>query len=296
MSFPAWLEQAVFYQIYPQSFYDTNADGIGDLPGIIAKLDYLQELGITALWLNPCFVSPFQDAGYDVSDYYRVAPRYGTNDDLGRLFAEAGQRGIRVLLDLVPGHTSIEHPWFKESARHERNRYSDWYIWTDSVWAEAPRDLNVVRGLTERDGDYITNFFYCQPALNYGFANPDPRRSWEQPVDAPGPRAVREEMRRLMRHWLDRGAAGFRVDMAGSLVKGDPGGRATGEFWREIRAWLDREYPEAAMVSEWADPVAAIGAGFHLDFYLDWGSPGYGSLFRKTATWADGCEIGRAHV
>ena len=132
---PEWLEKAVFYEIYPQTFYDSNGDGIGDLNGIRQKLDYLQSLGITAVWLNPCFESPFMDAGYDVSDYYKVAPRYGTNDDLRLLFAEARLSGIRILLDLVPGHTSIEHPWFKASCRPERNPYSDYYIWTDSVWA-----------------------------------------------------------------------------------------------------------------------------------------------------------------
>ncbi len=101
-----WLEKAVFYEIYPQSFFDSNGDGIGDLPGILQKLEYLQYLGINAVWLNPCFASPFQDAGYDVSDFYQVAPRYGTNDDLRTLFAEARRLGIRILLDLVPGHTS----------------------------------------------------------------------------------------------------------------------------------------------------------------------------------------------
>jgi len=108
---PSWLKKAVFYQIYPQSFYDSNDDGIGDIPGIIAKLDYLETLGVTGLWINPCYVSPFQDAGYDVADYYKVAPRYGTNQDLKNLFTAAKNRGIRILLDLVPGHTSIQHPW-----------------------------------------------------------------------------------------------------------------------------------------------------------------------------------------
>ena len=130
----SWLDDAVFYEIYPQSFLDTNSDGIGDLPGIIARLDYVRELGCNALWLNPCFVSPFGDAGYDVADYCQVAPRYGTNDDLVRLFDEAHARGMHVLLDLVPGHTSIEHPWFRESAKAAPNELSGRYVWTDSVW------------------------------------------------------------------------------------------------------------------------------------------------------------------
>ena len=110
-----WLKDAVFYEIYPQSFQDTNADGIGDFQGIIDHLDYIKELGCNAIWMNPCFESPFGDAGYDVSDYYTSAPRYGTNEDLKRLFDEVHKRGMYILLDLVPGHTSVEHPWFKES-------------------------------------------------------------------------------------------------------------------------------------------------------------------------------------
>ena len=106
---PAWLDNAVFYEIYPQSFYDTNADGIGDFQGIIDKLDYIADLGCNAIWLNPCFASPFGDAGYDVSDYYTAAPRYGTNADLKRLFDAVHKRDMHLLLDLVPGHTSVEH-------------------------------------------------------------------------------------------------------------------------------------------------------------------------------------------
>ncbi|MBN1583557.1 MAG: glycosylase, partial [Anaerolineae bacterium] len=131
---PEWLEKAIIYEIYPQSFYDTNGDGIGDLPGVIAKLDYVQSLGANALWLNPCFESPFGDAGYDVADFYKVAPRYGTNEDLRRLFEEAKKHGIRVVLDLVAGHTSVECEWFKQSAKHKRNEYSDWYIWNTSLF------------------------------------------------------------------------------------------------------------------------------------------------------------------
>jgi maltose alpha-D-glucosyltransferase/alpha-amylase len=136
---PAWLENAVFYQVYPQSFRDSNGDGIGDLRGIIEKLPYLQKLGVTAIWLNPCYESPFGDAGYDVADFYKVAPRYGTNDDLRALFTEAHKLGIRVMLDLVAGHTSDQCEWFRQSQRHERNTYSDWYIWNDNVWDCSPQ-------------------------------------------------------------------------------------------------------------------------------------------------------------
>src|ERR1700759_5276136 len=111
---PQWLRTAVFYQVYPQSFYDSNGDGIGDLPGITAKLDYIHSIGCNAIWLNPIFESPFGDAGYDIADFYKVAPRYGTNDDFKTLCAEAHQRGLRVCLDLVAGHTSVVSHWFQE--------------------------------------------------------------------------------------------------------------------------------------------------------------------------------------
>jgi maltose alpha-D-glucosyltransferase/alpha-amylase len=278
---PKWIEDAVFYQIYPQSFYDTNGDGIGDIPGIIRKLDYLSELGVNAVWLNPCFASPFQDAGYDVADYCKVAPRYGTNADLVRLFEQARRRGIRICLDLVPGHTSVEHAWFQASCRQRRNRYSDRYIWTQSTWDPGALPLRFINGYGERDGAYAINFFYCQPALNYGFGQPDPRYPWQQPTDAPGPRATRADLKKIMHFWLQKGAAGFRVDMAYSLVKNDPGHEKTIELWQEIRDWLDRRHPEAVLISEWGNPSEAIAAGFHIDFMIHIGVPGFPSLFFK---------------
>jgi maltose alpha-D-glucosyltransferase/alpha-amylase len=281
---PEWLEKAVFYEIYPQTFYDSNADGIGDIPGIIEKLDYVQALGATAIWLNPCFESPFGDAGYDVSDFRKVAPRYGTNEDLKQLFDEANKRGMRVVLDLVAGHTSTEHPWFQESSRHERNPYSDYYVWTGSVWERGLPNMAPVRGMSERNAGYIPNFFYFQPALNYGFANPDPEYPWQQPVDAPGPQAVRQELLDIMKFWLDLGASGFRVDMAASLIKNDPGHRTNIRLWQGIRAWMEKDYPEAVLMSEWSYPERAIQAGFHIDFYIHFGTTGYTSLFRKNTS------------
>lgn len=286
---PTWLNKAIFYQIYPQSFFDSNADGIGDILGIRQKLDYLESLGVNAVWINPCFVSPFQDAGYDVADYYQVAPRYGTNADLKALFSEANQRGIRILLDLVPGHTSVEHPWFVESQKHARNPYSDYYVWNDSIWEPPQDDLPIVRGYGQRDGGYITNFFWFQPALNYGFAQTNPDHPWMQPVNAPGPQKVRQEIKDIMAFWLEMGASGFRVDMANSLVKRDPYKTETSNFWRSIRSWLSKNYPQAVLVSEWGNPAQAIPAGFHVDFLLGFGSPGWTSLFRKRGTggWRD---------
>ena len=277
---PKWLSSAVFYQIYPQSFYDSNGDGIGDIGGIIKKLDYVQSLGCNAIWLNPCFESPFNDAGYDVTDFCRVAPRYGTNADLRRLFSTARRRGIRVCLDLVAGHTSIDNPWFVQSCRPTKNKYSDWFIWTDDWARPTPLGFKFVNGFAPRNGSYLANFFCSQPALNYGFADPDPDYPWQLPIDHPGPRAVRREIIKIMRYWLDAGAAGFRVDMAASLVKGDDDAKMTSQFWRQVRTMLDHDYPDAALIAEWSDPTGAIKAGFHADFFLHFREPAYASLFR----------------
>ena len=176
----SWLKHAVFYEIYPQTFYDTNGDGIGDLPGVIEKLPYVKSLGCNAIWMNPCFDSPFKDAGYDVRNYYKVAERYGTNDDLVRLFEEAHKLGIRILLDLVPGHTSEEHEWFQASRQIEKNEFSSRYIWTKSVF-EGAQPLPFIAGEAERNGCYVLNYFKCQPALNYGFYQPN--QPWQEGVD-----------------------------------------------------------------------------------------------------------------
>ena len=277
VSAPKWLDNAIFYEIYPQSFMDTNADGIGDLQGIVDKLDYICELGCNALWINPCFVSPFGDAGYDVADYYTVAPRYGSNEDLKSLFEEAHRRGMHVLLDLVPGHTSVEHPWFKESLKAERNEYTDRYVWTDSIW-EEPQGMGCIRGISDRDGSCAVNFFSHQPALNYGFLNP--ARPWQQPMDAPGPRATLEELKNIIRYWMTVGCDGFRVDMAGSLVKHDTDSQGTIRLWQEVRDFLNEEFPMAAMVSEWGEPDKSLQGGFHMDFLLHFGPSHYNDLFR----------------
>lgn len=277
MSTPAWLKQAVFYQVYPQSFFDSNADGIGDLEGIVTKLDYLTELGVNALWINPCFESPFRDAGYDVSNYLSVASRYGDNAALERLVAEAHRRDIRVCLDLVAGHTSDQHPWFIESSRPETNEYSDRYIWTHSPWFTVDGDLRFISGTTDRTGAFAINFFAHQPALNYGFG--EPNRSYQQGYDEPGPCATRAALKEVMAFWLDRGVDGFRVDMAASLVKRDPYGIHIRRLWRDVRQWLDANYTERVLIAEWGEPERAIDAGFDVDFMLHFGVPGYDALF-----------------
>ncbi|MDR0759266.1 MAG: hypothetical protein LBF74_04055 [Treponema sp.] len=277
---PKWLEAAVFYEIYPQSFLDTNGDGIGDFEGIIRKLDYIKDLGCNALWLNPCFDSPFKDAGYDVRDYKKAASRYGTNDDLTRLFTEAHKRDMRVLLDLVPGHTSEEHPWFLESKNAEPTEYRNRYIWSDSWIYWGNSNIRFIAGEAERNGVYIINFFKCQPALNYGFLNP--AEPWQLPTDHPDVLATREALKEVMRFWLDAGCDGFRVDMADSLVKNDDADKSgVSAIWRDIRAMLDAGYPEAALVSEWSRPDCSLKNGFHMDFLLDHDGSGYRSLVRN---------------
>lgn len=281
---PDWLNRAIFYEIYPQSFKDSNGDGIGDLCGVIEKLDYIKDLGCNAIWLNPCFQSPFYDAGYDVEDYLTVAPRYGTNADLARLFAEAHRRDMHVLLDLVPGHTAITHKWFKESMKAAKNEYTDRYVWTDNVWI-APDGMACLRGISEREGACAVNFFSHQPALNYGFYKPDPEKKWQQSMDAPGPVATREAMKDVMRFWLQAGCDGFRVDMAGSLVKQDEDGKGTISLWQNICSFLKEEFPQAVMVSEWGEPDKSLAGGFDMDFLLHFGPSHYNDLFRCDNPW-----------
>lgn len=264
---PEWVNDAVFYEIYPQTFCDSDADGIGDLKGIISKLDYVKSLGANAIWINPFYESPFRDAGYDVSDYYKVAPRYGTNDDVKELFRAAHERGLHVIIDFVAGYTSIDHPWFKASAEPKPNKYTNWYIWTGKTWFEGQEKYrrNYIQGYSERDGNYFCSFFWHQPALNYGWGEPDSHQKWQLPTNHPDVMAVREEMKNVLRFWLDMGCDGFRCDMAGVLVKNDPKHKV-GEFWGEVRAMIDKDYPEAFLISEWSNPAVAIDCGFHADF------------------------------
>ncbi len=274
-----WLKTAVFYEIYPQSFKDSDGDGIGDVQGIIEKLDYIKELGCNAIWMNPCYDSPFMDAGYDVRDYKKVAARYGTMEDMKQLFEEVHTRGMHILLDLVPGHTSEEHPWFIESGKNEPNEYSDRYIWTDS-WFKRAEGLAYIAGERERNGAYIINFFKCQPALNYGFLNP--QEKWQKPIDHPACLATREALIDIMCYWLEEGCDGFRVDMADSLVKNDDEIKSgTCKVWSDMFEQVSERYPDAVFVSEWNNPESAIGrAGFQMDFFLDWYGNGYNLLMR----------------
>lgn len=276
---PQWLKNSVFYEVYPQSYYDTNGDGIGDLVGITQKLDYIKNLGCNAIWLNPCYDSPFMDGGYDVRDYKKVASRYGTNEDLENLFHVAHEKDMRIILDLVPGHTSDQNEWFIKSKEPTQNSLTNRYIWTNSVW-EAPPEYKMICGVTDKDANYMTNFFSSQPALNFGFAKIS-HPEWQLPTNHPDCLATVEALKDIMRFWLDRGCDGFRVDMADSLVKNEDDKVETAKIWKDIRQMLDKHYPDAVLVAEWCNPERAIvNAGFHADFYLDHYKNGYNVLFR----------------
>ena len=203
-----WWREGVLYQIYPRSFADTNGDGVGDLRGVIERLDYLEWLGIDGIWLNPVTVSPDADFGYDVADYEDVQPLLGTLADVGDLVAEAGGRGIRILFDIVPNHTSDRHPWFVDSRSSRDSRYREWYVWADPKPDGSPPNnwISVFGGpawtLDEQTGQhYLHNFLAEQPDLNW----------WNE--------EVREAFDRILRFWFDRGIAGFRIDVAHAIVK-----------------------------------------------------------------------------
>ena len=303
---PEWIRNAVFYDIYPSSFMDSDGNGIGDIPGIISKLDYVKSLGVDAIWMNPIFESGWFDGGYDIKDYFKVDPRFGSNADVKRLVEEAHKRGLKVCLDLVPGHSSNQAEWFIKSATEGPDgRYADYYIFSDMISAKDSADIIKRRALEDPDNSklgpwvpteeaktgkplngkyrgnfYLKNYYPCQPALNFGYANPDPSKPWQQPVNAPGPKAVRRELKNIMAYWFDLGVDGFRVDMAASLVKNDKDKKETMKLWKEMREWIDREYPGKVLISEWGVPEQALPAGFDVDFLLIHRSPGFKQLTR----------------
>jgi alpha-glucosidase len=206
----SWWRHGVIYHIYPRSFSDANRDGIGDLEGIRARLDYLAWLGINAIWISPCFPSPLVDFGYDVSDYCDIGPEFGSLADFDRLVADAQAKGIRILLDLVPNHTSDQHPWFLESRRSRDSAKRDWYLWRDPAPDGGPPNnwVSVFGGSpwewdTKTGQYYLHSFFKQQPDLN-----------WRNPE-------VRRAIHDVMRFWLDRGVAGFRIDVIQRILK-DP--------------------------------------------------------------------------
>lgn len=282
---PKWLRDGVIYQVYPSSYKDSDGNGIGDIRGVISELDYIESLGVRAIWFNPLFVSGWIDGGYDVIDFYRVDPRFGTNNDMVELIEKAHAKGIKVMLDLVAGHTSDKHPWFIQSSQDTNLQYSDYYIWSDRLPdAKAEKDLETMlkdpnymqntigkwmKSEYPRNKFYMKNFYACQPSLNYGYANPDPSRPWEQGVDAPGPKAVRQELKDIIAFWYGKGVDGFRVDMANSLVKNDKDKKEIMNLWREIREWSDKNYPDHVLMAEWGSPKYCLAAGYNIDMDLN---------------------------
>jgi alpha-glucosidase len=253
MSQPAWWQRGAIYQIYPRSFADSDGDGVGDLPGIRAHLDHLSALGVEAVWLSPIYLSPMADFGYDVADYCDVDPVFGSLEDLDRLIEDCHTRGIRVVLDWVPNHTSDQHPWFVASRSSRDNPKRDWYVWRDGAPGGGPPNdwLSCFRGVgkawTFDQGTgqwYLHSFLPQQPDLN-----------WDNPE-------LEAAMHDVLRFWLDRGVDGFRIDVvfriakdpllrdnAGSARRHDEDWETIGDRLRGIRRVAD-EYQERMLVGE----------------------------------------------
>ncbi|WP_033161674.1 glycoside hydrolase family 13 protein [Sharpea azabuensis] len=202
-----WWKDAVIYQIYPKSFKDSNGDGIGDINGIISKLDYLEKLGIDAIWLSPVYKSPQDDNGYDIADYQAIDTMFGTLEDMDRLISEAKTHHIRIIMDLVLNHTSDEHRWFQEAKKSKDNPYHDYYVWRDAQDGQLPNDMQSVFGgpaweyVEEVDQYYFHQFSVKQPDLN-----------WDN-------EAVKHELYDMINWWIDRGVGGFRLDVIDQIAK-----------------------------------------------------------------------------
>src|SRR5215468_4682742 len=203
-----WWQKAVIYQIYPRSFQDSNADGLGDLRGILDRVDYLQWLGIDAVWISPIYPSPMADFGYDVADYCNIDPMFGTLDDFDRLVEALHARGLRIILDYVPNHTSNAHPWFRESRASRDNPKRDWYIWRDPAPDGGPPNnwLSEFGGSAWEYDAATGQYFY------HAFLAAQPDLNWRNPQ-------VQAAISDVMRFWLQRGVDGFRVDVLWHLLK-----------------------------------------------------------------------------
>ncbi|SEL11457.1 glucan 1,6-alpha-glucosidase [Carnobacterium iners] len=203
-----WWNNSVVYQVYPRSFQDSNDDGIGDLRGIIQRLDYLADLGIDVIWLSPIYQSPNDDNGYDISDYEAISSEFGTMADVEELIKQSGERGIKILMDLVVNHTSDEHIWFKEASKSRENPYRDYYIWRDPLEnGEVPNDLTSVFSGSAWELDDQTNQYYL-----HLYSKKQPDLNWENPK-------VREEIYEMMNFWLEKGIGGFRMDIIDTIGK-----------------------------------------------------------------------------
>lgn len=203
-----WWNHSVVYQIYPRSFQDSNSDGIGDLPGIIQRLDYLVDLGIDVIWLSPIYQSPNDDNGYDISDYEAISPEFGTMADVEELIKQSAKRKIRIVMDLVVNHTSDEHRWFKEASKSKNNPYRNYYIWRDPLEdGSAPNELLSVFSGSAWELDEQTNQYYL-----HLYSKKQPDLNWENPK-------VRKEIYQMMNFWLEKGIGGFRMDVIDTIGK-----------------------------------------------------------------------------
>ncbi|MEK3823546.1 alpha,alpha-phosphotrehalase [Paenibacillus sp. FSL K6-1558] len=238
-----WWKETVVYQIYPRSFQDSNGDGIGDLRGIISRLDYLLHLGIGAIWLSPVCKSPQDDYGYDISDYQDIDPMFGSLEDMEALIHEAGKRNIRIIMDLVLNHTSDEHPWFQEAKKGKDNPYHDYYVWRDGIEGTPPNDLTSTFGgsawewVPEIGQYYLHLFSVKQPDLNW--ANPK----------------VRQDIYSMINWWIEKGVGGFRLDVI-DLIGKEPDSKITGngpllhEYIRELSKKTFQKGKELLTVGE----------------------------------------------
>lgn len=202
-----WWHSSVVYQIYPRSFQDSNGDGVGDIQGIIQRLDYLADLGIDAIWLSPVYQSPNDDNGYDISDYQAISSEFGTMDDMEELIKEANKLNIRIVMDLVVNHTSDEHAWFIESSKSKDNDYRDYYIWRDAQNNDVPNELKSIFSGSAWELDEQTNQYYL-----HLYSKKQPDLNWENPK-------VRNEIWEMMNFWLDKGIGGFRMDVIDLIGK-----------------------------------------------------------------------------
>ena len=230
-----WWKNAVFYQIYPKSFQDTNGDGVGDLRGIIDRLDYLKKLGIDGIWLSPVCRSPQVDNGYDISDYRAIDPSAGTMEDMQELIDKAKERGISIILDLVPNHSSDQHRWFLEAKKSKDNPYHDYYIWRDAEEGQLPNEMKATFG-----GPAWTYVPELKQYYFHQFAPQQPDLNWENPK-------VRQEIYDIMRFWVGKGVEGFRLDVVDQIGK-DPDLQVTGNG-PKLHDYL-REMSEKAFLEE----------------------------------------------
>lgn len=277
-----FLNSAIIYNVYPTSFYDGNGDGTGDIAGITEKLEYIKQFA-DVVWINPVFKSPFKDGGYDVEDYYEIDEKFGVVKDVEQLTEKAHALGMKIIFDLVVGHTSDRHKWFRESRKATRNAYSDYYVWDDNVFGGC---LAGIRGNAPRDGAYAVNFFCSQPALNFGYYKKD--YPWQFDYKDERLSALHNEVIDIMKFWLGKGVDGFRCDMASSIVKNDINGQGSCEIWRKLFKEVRKTYPQAIFISEWGQPEYAVGSGaFDIDFFTHCYDDGYNKLFRKEM----GCNV-----